>query len=169
MLSFRSNAPCWLKRLAWDVKHRHSHLEAPSEIVTRILEQAPRRVLDFGCGNGNLLRALRQGGWRGRYSGVDISERAICIAQESGDPLADWIVSPIEEVSLCETYDAICFVESIYYLPLRVAKCRLEECLKHLDPDGTVHIRICSKTRHAEYIAMIQEIDSAHVDLHTGG
>lgn len=169
MLSFRSNVPCWLKRLAWDVKHRHSHLEAPSEIVTRILEQDPRRILDFGCGNGNLLRALRQGGWRGRYTGVDISARAIGIAQERFDPLADWIVSPIERVSIGETYDAICFVESIYYLPLRVAQCRLEDCLKHLDPDGTMHIRICSKARHAEYIAMIQQIASGHIELRTGG
>lgn len=48
------------------------------------LDRAAAAVLDLGCGNGSLLFALRDEGWRGRLLGVDYSERSVELARAVG-------------------------------------------------------------------------------------
>ncbi|AEO57932.1 hypothetical protein MYCTH_2304739 [Thermothelomyces thermophilus ATCC 42464] len=48
------------------------------------LDRAAAAVLDLGCGNGSLLFALREDGWRGRLLGVDYSERSVELARRVG-------------------------------------------------------------------------------------
>ena len=50
--------------------------------VLRILERLPldADILDLGCGNGELWRALDRAGLRGRYVGLDFSPRLLSIA-----------------------------------------------------------------------------------------
>lgn len=48
------------------------------------LDRAAAAVLDLGCGNGSLLFALRDDGWRGRLLGVDYSERSVELARRVG-------------------------------------------------------------------------------------
>ncbi|KAK3357069.1 S-adenosyl-L-methionine-dependent methyltransferase [Lasiosphaeria hispida] len=49
------------------------------------LDRATASVLDFGCGNGSLLFALRDDGWAGRLVGVDYSERSVKLAVAVGE------------------------------------------------------------------------------------
>ncbi|KAL2181435.1 S-adenosyl-L-methionine-dependent methyltransferase [Thermothelomyces heterothallicus CBS 202.75] len=49
------------------------------------LDRAAAAVLDLGCGNGSLLFALREDGWRGRLLGVDYSERSVELARRVGE------------------------------------------------------------------------------------
>lgn len=42
-----------------------------------------KKVLDFGCGTGHLLRLLQQHGFNGEYVGYDISEGLIKLAREN--------------------------------------------------------------------------------------
>ncbi|KAK4044635.1 S-adenosyl-L-methionine-dependent methyltransferase [Parachaetomium inaequale] len=48
------------------------------------IDPATAAVLDLGCGNGSLLFALRDEGWKGRLVGVDYSERSVELARRVG-------------------------------------------------------------------------------------
>ena len=52
-----------------------------SEIVSRVMELQGRKILDLGCGNGNVIRMLQENR-EAEYSGVDISEAMILEAQK---------------------------------------------------------------------------------------
>ncbi|KAL6862045.1 S-adenosyl-L-methionine-dependent methyltransferase [Trichoderma novae-zelandiae] len=45
------------------------------------LEQSTATVLDLGCGNGELLFALRDDGWEGTMLGVDYSAQSVALAR----------------------------------------------------------------------------------------
>lgn len=45
------------------------------------LDKATTTFLDLGCGNGSLLLALREAGWRARLLGVDYSEASVALAR----------------------------------------------------------------------------------------
>lgn len=46
------------------------------------LDQRTTSFLDLGCGNGSLLFALREEGWRGRCLGVDYSPESVALARQ---------------------------------------------------------------------------------------
>ncbi|TPX14340.1 uncharacterized protein E0L32_005536 [Thyridium curvatum] len=46
------------------------------------LDRASTSFLDLGCGNGSLLLALREDGWRGRLLGVDYSAASVELARQ---------------------------------------------------------------------------------------
>ncbi|KAL1849120.1 hypothetical protein VTK73DRAFT_9966 [Phialemonium thermophilum] len=52
------------------------HLAPPA------LDKATASFLDLGCGNGSLLFALRDAGWRGPLLGVDYSEASVKLARQ---------------------------------------------------------------------------------------
>lgn len=60
-----------------------------------LLNGAPGRLLDFGCGPGNLLSALKKNGWSEIY-GLDFDVGAVSAARRSG--LADVYVGGIENL-----------------------------------------------------------------------
>lgn len=64
---------------AWDY-------QAPAVVVETVLARVPSAVsvLDVGCGTGMVGRALRERGFEGRISGLDISEASLEIARERG-------------------------------------------------------------------------------------
>ncbi|KAL2164261.1 hypothetical protein VTH06DRAFT_3477 [Thermothelomyces fergusii] len=65
------------KMVAYLLDH-HAPSPSPSSV------SAAASVLDLGCGNGSLLFALRDAGWRGRMLGVDYSERSVELARRVG-------------------------------------------------------------------------------------
>src|SRR5207244_3988784 len=88
--------PAWLKRAIWNFKYRDAFQDArtPASVVAYIATHFGRapRLLDVGCGPGTFLRDLREAGWAGRYTGLDISDRAIGAARLLSDDRAEWIV-----------------------------------------------------------------------------
>lgn len=54
------------------------------ELLARPLSQASASVLDLGCGNGELLFALRDDGWEGGMLGVDYSAQSVALARRIG-------------------------------------------------------------------------------------
>jgi SAM-dependent methyltransferase len=57
-------------------------------------------VLDVGCGFGDLLGFLRERGWRGQYTGVDIVEDLLDVAQRAyaGDSAARFLLGEVGEL-----------------------------------------------------------------------
>ncbi|UKZ52413.1 hypothetical protein TrVGV298_006189 [Trichoderma virens] len=59
--------------------------EDDQEILARPLSKEGAAVLDLGCGNGELLFALRDDGWEGGMLGVDYSAQSVALARRIGE------------------------------------------------------------------------------------
>ena len=92
------------------------------------------RILDAGCGHGNLLYALRQWGYE-HLDGVDLSEEQVQLARErfpdvvQGDAL-QFLASGNR------AYDLIAALDVIEHLPLDKATEFLELCRQAMTPGG---------------------------------
>lgn len=74
------------------------------------LDKTSTSFLDLGCGNGSLLFALREEGWRGRCLGVDYSGESVALARQiagSGAVAGDEAVEFAEWDVLRGPYDAV--------------------------------------------------------------
>lgn len=107
-----------------------------------ILEELNRNsmILDVGCGNGSLIRALHQLGFHQTH-GIDISEEQVQIAKQSGlaqIEVADAITFMTDKSAV---YDAVFCIDLIEHL----TKSELVELLllirKALRPNGWLYLR----------------------------
>ncbi|KAL7956561.1 S-adenosyl-L-methionine-dependent methyltransferase [Trichoderma compactum] len=55
--------------------------EDDQDVLERPLSKEAAALLDFGCGNGELLFALRDDGWQGQMLGVDYSAQSVALAK----------------------------------------------------------------------------------------
>ena len=163
-------SPAWLKRAIWNFKYRSAdpNGRSPASAVRYITTHfgPTTRLLDVGCGPGTFLRELREAGWTGHYTGLDISPRAVSAARLLFDERADWIVGDIETFKTEEYWDVICFIESIYYLPIAKQTRVLRRVSEHLSDDGCVVIRVWNWARHSDHI---RELSHCCTGFETGG
>lgn len=162
--------PVGLRRLVWNLKYgllKYPRWQAPDDVVGILLGElgSDARVLDLGCGAGALLRALRAGGWRGHYCGVDISRQAITEARD-GDTNSSWHVSDIESFSTDDHWDAVCFIESINYVDADSAPAILARFARSLNPKGFMLVRSHDFQKHRAYEAVISAsgYETARID-----
>jgi SAM-dependent methyltransferase len=161
-MAFRDAAPSFVKRWVWNRKFRESsiqrHWAPPPAFVAAVYARAgpAGAVLDMGCGAADVRTELVRLGWHGDYVGVDISPAAIELARQQADSHAQWTVSAIENYKFPRLFDAVCFLESIYYVrPAKISGI-IQECVDHLTPQGGIFIKICDRSRHAETIRQIE-------------
>ena len=163
MGDLRSQLPVPIKKLVWNLKHGvlgYPKFVAPSDVIEYLSPRLDERasVLDLGAGRGSLLRGLRERGWTGPFCGVEISRRALRDARNFADQRSTWIVSDIEGFRSPLRWDAITFVESVYYIALP----RLPEVLSRfvgmLEESGFVLIRLHELDKYREYIETTQEL-----------
>ncbi len=166
MSRLRSYLPNAVKRIVWNVKHRATPIDAnscPKDILDQMGRLSPDgRLLDFGCGAGNLRQALRQRGWRGHYTGVDVSEQALKIAKSAGDQSAEWHECAIEKFATQgRKFDLICFCESIYYVRISQIPGLLRSCREAMATSNSrIVVRICDPVRHNEYVQLLMQQDA---------
>jgi|ERR1700691_3335580 len=115
----RSLAPAFIKRLIWNRKPFNQQTtpeKCPQDIQNALAVHLgeSKSLLDFGCGPGNLLMALRARGWRGHYIGIDVSDKAIHLARKLRDQNSEWFRCLIEDFPGIEV-DTVSFIESLYY------------------------------------------------------
>ena len=163
-------SPAWLKRAIWNFKYRSAvpNGRSPASAVRYITTHfgPTTRLLDVGCGPGTFLRELREAGWTGRYTGLDISDRAVRTAKLLCDGSADWIVGNIEAFKTEECWDVICFIEAVYYIPTSKLAVVLRRLSEHLSDEGCVIIRVWNWARHRDHI---RELYHCCTGFETGG
>jgi len=115
-------------------------------------------LLDLGCGSPSLLRSLRQCGWQGYYCGVDISSIVLRAGRELRDGNSHWVASAIETFDPEPAWDAIAFIESLYYINVHKVPALLSRLTAKLTPTGFLMIRLHSPKKHAAYVQMIRDV-----------
>ena len=90
-------------------------------------------VLEIGCGEGGLLRRLRQAGYR-HYVGIDISEVAIAKSRQYSDRKTIFLVGDAERYVPDAPIDVAVLNESIYYFAQPIVT--LQRYANHLMPSG---------------------------------
>jgi cyclopropane fatty-acyl-phospholipid synthase-like methyltransferase len=163
MSKLRSLAPSVVKKIFWNWKHKTTLIDpalCPRGLVDYLCKlEHNSRLLDLGCGAGNLRAALRLRGWGGHFAGVDVSRKVIeDAAVNAQDINSEWHTEAIESFpTFNEPFDTICFCESIYYVKIGSIPYLLDRCLQSLSPGGRIVVRICDADRHREYVALLKE------------
>ncbi|MBF0539205.1 MAG: class I SAM-dependent methyltransferase [Nitrospirae bacterium] len=88
------------------------------------------RVLDYGCGKGDLYPFLRQKGYRIQYTGMDINPGLIAKAKEKY-PDTRFMVFDIEEDELTEDFDYI-FLCGVFNLKVEGIEETIKRVLRRL-------------------------------------
>jgi len=84
----------------WEYSGRlyQRHLELYLDAMFALLQKTgARSVLDAGCGEGVVYRAMRKRGFAGEWTGIDVSADAIDYAKQQS-PEATWLVGSVLEM-----------------------------------------------------------------------
>jgi 2-polyprenyl-3-methyl-5-hydroxy-6-metoxy-1,4-benzoquinol methylase len=114
-------------------RHPWSHNDHYRRWVLRQVPPGATRVLDVGCGTGNLLRALAR--VVPEAYGIDRDPRAAALAGGTAADLLDLTPEP--------GYDVITAVAVLHHLPLRPA---LAQVRRLLNPGGRLVVVGCYRT-----------------------
>jgi SAM-dependent methyltransferase len=116
--------------VAASYRHRPWYPPETFEILTRLIVDRPRTVLDLGCGTGYVTRPLAP--LVDRIDAVDISAAMIGEAQRlpGGDyPGITWIVGRTEEVELHPPYALATAGDSLHWMDWTVVLPRMADVL----------------------------------------
>lgn len=82
-----------------------------------VLARSPENILEIGCGEGFVLRALRDAGVRCPMRGIDFSETAIAEARERV-PDAEFLVQDAVKLAADgQRFDVVLMIEVLEHLP----------------------------------------------------
>ncbi len=110
--------------------HRPPYAEAVFAFLDTLIVDAPRAVLDVGCGSGNVCRriALRAE----RVDAVDVSPAMLTLGKTlpGGDaPNLRWIIGRAEDAELSPPYALITAGESLHWMEWDIALPRFHDML----------------------------------------
>jgi ubiquinone/menaquinone biosynthesis C-methylase UbiE len=113
------------------VKHPDNPLAA-LRLALGTLEH--KRVLDVGCGDGALVRALLDAG--ASAAGIDPNPMALAEAGRIA-PASDFRVASAEQIPFPDhTFDAVVTVNSLHHVPVTSMDKALDEFARVIHPDG---------------------------------
>lgn len=116
--------------------------------VCRLVAELPGplgRVLDLGCGRGQLLLLLLERGLTSSVVGFDADARKIAVAKAAG-PEARFEVADIAALSL-EPADTVLLIDVLHYLPLSEQDALLRAAAAALAPGGRIVVRELDRAR----------------------
>lgn len=126
------------RNVAASYRHRPAYPPQTFEILTGLIADEPRAVLDLGCGTGFLARPLAP--LVDRVDAVDVSAAMLSEGKRlpGGDhPRLSWIVGRAEEVALRPPYALVTAGDSLHWMDWDVVLPRLAGTLS---PHGRLAI-----------------------------
>lgn len=155
---------CWnaARALPW----AYEYLALIEVVVDEVLRQKPRRVLDFGCGDGRLLVDLAERGVT-ELAGVDVSDRALSFTRGflGESPVA--LYRRLDELSEAK-FDVVVAMEVLEHIPDENVPGILAGIHAVLDDYGafivsvpTTNTRVISKHYRHYTISRLEEETSA--------
>ena len=110
--------------------HRPPYPDEVFDILERLIKDAPRRVLDVGCGTGYIARNFIER--VEEIDAVDFSRNMIEMAKTlpNGDnPHLHWLFGPVEDVELNPPYALVTAGESLHWMDWNVVLPRFHRML----------------------------------------
>jgi 2-polyprenyl-3-methyl-5-hydroxy-6-metoxy-1,4-benzoquinol methylase len=92
----------------------YEYLAVLEVVLGELLHHRPKRVLDFGCGDGRLIYELKRKGIP-EIVGVDLSERALCFARGFLPDSSVLLYKDLNQISGI-SFDAVVAVEVLEHL-----------------------------------------------------
>lgn len=131
--------------MTWDPRHYLQFADLrtrpAAELAQHVAVDAPRTVIDLGCGPGNSTQILRRR-WPGAsVSGMDESPEMIEAAREAY-PDQEWILGDIATWSANEPFDVVFSNAALHWLPDHAALTR--HLLAQVAPGGALAFQIPS-------------------------
>jgi SAM-dependent methyltransferase len=110
------------------------HDSSTSHLAGYVTEQRPNRILEVGCGNGRLFRALRRAGCEASYTGVEVAEHIVA-QNQNRHPDASWYTAGAYDLPVGDASVDVAFAE--FVLEHLVFPSRgLSEMLRVVRPGG---------------------------------
>jgi SAM-dependent methyltransferase len=104
-----------------------------------LLKTNAQNIIDVGCGDGRMLYELERSDPERKYTGIDISERALHFARgftrHSKFEIFDVIESPYQF-----EFDACTYIETIEHIPPEKIKIMMSNIAKSLKKDGILYL-----------------------------
>lgn len=126
-------------------------------VLESLLEPAGRDVVDVGCGEGAVVRALAERG--ARVTGIEISDGQLAAARaHGGGPGVAYRVGRAEALPLPDAgADAVVFMRSLHHVPAEGHGAALAEARRVLRPGGALYV--AEPLPEGEYFALTQLIE----------
>jgi 2-polyprenyl-6-hydroxyphenyl methylase/3-demethylubiquinone-9 3-methyltransferase len=137
MLPGVSNKDTWEREYAegrWSALGAGGDSDRYAIILGHLIRRGtPSSLLDVGCGSGHLLEFVSHAKLT-HYTGIDISEEAIKIAQQRGFADTSFAASTAEDYTPTRKFDVVVFNEVVFYL--KDPRAVLTRYQSYLEPGG---------------------------------
>lgn len=119
----------------------------------KLKQQKPKKVLDIGCGNGKITEHLANQYSNTHFTGIDISDRAIDIANKRLESSAitnlTFKVGNMNALQLSNKYDAILFIDTLYYA--KNIEQLFRSCIQNMKTGGVIYAYFSQWIMDASY------------------
>jgi SAM-dependent methyltransferase len=95
-----------------EIEDEPEHDSSTVQLARHIAVLHPESILEVGCGDGRLYRALRRGGCEAHYTGVEVAEYVI-ERNRRRHPNADWFTASVYELPSEEESTDVVFAEFV--------------------------------------------------------
>ncbi len=128
----------------WDpdqyIRYADLRLRPAIDLLTRVELQSPRRIVDLGCGVGNVTQMIAERWPRAELTGIDSSREMLARARELPDDI-DWVQADIANWSPTGPLDLVFSNAALHFVDDEHAHL-LPKLLQSVTPGGVLAIQM---------------------------